>query len=94
MENETFDFVSDNFDGNVAEVILNNNIEVSRYNTMDSVRTVGMLLFNQLTVEDNGNYICIASNKLPQTTHVVILSHAVPLLVLGKPNFLMQTRTT
>ena len=89
-ENEIFDFVSDSFNGNITEVILNNNIEVSRYNTMDSFSTVGVLLFNQLTIEDNGNYNCIASNKWPQTTDVVILSHAVSLVVLDKPKFLCK----
>ena len=54
---------------------------------MDTFSTVGVLPFNQLTIEDNGNYTCIASNKLPQTTDVVILSHAVSLVVLDKPKF-------
>ena len=85
MENETtFDFVSNCFDGNITEVILNNGIEVSRYNTMDSFGTVGVLLFNQLTREDNGNYTCRASNKLPQTTDAVVLSNSIQVLVLGK----------
>ena len=86
MVNETFHFVSDSFDGNITEVILNNGIEVSRYNTMDNFSTVGVLLFKQLTREDNGTYICVASNKLPQTTRIEILSKPVHLLVLGKPN--------
>ena len=86
MENETFDFVSDSFDGNITEVILNNNIEVSTYNTMDNFSTVGVLLFDQLTREDNGSYTCVASNKLPQTTKYEISSKPVHLLVLGKPN--------
>ena len=94
MENETFDFASESFDGNITEVIMNNGIEVSSYNTMDSFSTVGVLLFNHLTREDNGNYTCIASNKLPQTTDAVLLSHAVPLLVIGKPKHFVQTRTT
>ena len=92
MENETFDFISDNFTGNITEVILNG-IEVSRYNTMDSFSTVGVLFFNQITREDNGNYTCIASNKLPQTTNAVVLSHSVRLLVLSKPKNLC-IRTT
>ena len=86
MENETFDFVSDSFDGNITEVILNNNIEVSTYNTMDNFSTVGVLLFDQLTREDNGSYTCVASNKLHQTTKFEISSKPVRLLVLGKPN--------
>ena len=90
--NGTFDFVSDSFHGNITEVILNNDIEINRYNTMDSFSTVGVLLFNQLTREDNGNYTCIAINKLPQTINAVILSNSVRLLVLGKPKFLMQSR--
>ena len=87
MENETFDFVSNSFDGNITEVILNNGIEVSRYNTADSFSTVGVFLFDQLTRENNGSYTCTASNKLPRTTDVVILSNSVHLLVLCKRNF-------
>ena len=91
MENGTFDFVGDNFTGNITEVILNNGIEVGRYNTMDSFSTVGVLLFDQFTREDDGNYTCIASNKLPQTTDAVVLSNSVLLLVLSKPD---SCRTT
>ena len=92
MENEIFDFVSYSFDGNITEVILNNGIEVSRYNTMNSFSTtVGVLLFSQLTREDSGNYTCIASNKLPQTTDAVVLSNSVRLVVLSKPKLTRMT---
>ena len=90
MKNEILDFISDNFTGNITEVILNNGIEVSRYNTMDSFSTVGVFLFNQLTREDNGNLTCTASNKLLQATDAVVLSNSVRLIVLSKQKKIMH----
>ncbi len=84
LENDTMDFVSNNYDGSVIELIEDNGLNPEMYNTMNNQSTVGVLLFEQVTRENNGDYSCIAYNQLPQTSVASITSDAVLLHVLGE----------
>ena len=84
LENDTTDFVSKYYDGSVVELIEDNGLNPDMYNTMNNQSTVGVLLFEQVTRENNGNYRCIAYNQLPQTSVAKITSDVVSLRVLGE----------
>ena len=49
---------------------------------------VSVLSFDHLERGDTANYTCTATNVLPETTILTVLSPSIPLVVLGK---LMQT---
>ena len=49
---------------------------------------VSVLSFDHLERGDTANYTCTATNMLPETTILTVLSPSIPLVVLGK---LMQT---
>ncbi len=83
LEND-MDFVSKNYDGSVVQLIEDNGLNPDMYNTMNNQSTVGVLLFDQVTRENNGNYRCIAYNQLPQTSVAKITSDVVSLRVLGE----------
>ena len=83
IDNETMDFKSKDFVGSILDLIMNNNVAINTFDTMDNHSIVGVLLFNKVVRESTGNYTCTASNKLPTTDAVSITSSPVCLLVLG-----------
>ena len=87
IDNDTMDFKSKDFMGRILDLIMNNNMAVNTFDTMDNNSIVGVLLFNNVVRESTGNYTCTASNKLPTTDAVSITSGPVRLLVLGTLTF-------
>ena len=62
---------------------------MTEFNTRDlcslgELGVVSVLSFDQLEREDTANYTCTATNSLPQTTTLTVLSPSIPLVVLGK----------
>ena len=62
---------------------------MTEFNTSDlrslgELGVVSVLSFDRLEREDTVNYTCTATNSLPQTTTLTVLSPSIPLVVLGK----------
>ncbi len=82
--NRNTDFASDTYNGNITEIILRNGLDVASFDTRDDLGSVGVLLIQNVVLEDSSTYNCLATNELPQTMVISIISEAVSLTVRGK----------
>ncbi len=82
--NRNTDFASDTYNGNITEIILRNGLDVASFDTRDDLGSVGVLLIQNVVLEDSSMYNCRATNELPQTMVISIISEAVSLTVRGK----------
>ncbi len=82
--NRKTDFASDTYNGNITEIILRNGLDVASFDTRDDLGSVGVLLIQNVVLEASSTYNCLATNELPQTMVISIISEAVSLTVRGK----------
>ena len=52
-----------------------------------------LLSFDRLVRGDTANYTCTATNMLPQTTTLTVLSPSISLVVLGKPGLIVAVES-
>ena len=58
-------------------------LTVEQIHDLGDVGVVGLLLFEEILEDDAGNYTCMATNTLPESTWMDV-SDSIPLVILGK----------
>ncbi|XP_023225164.1 Down syndrome cell adhesion molecule-like [Centruroides sculpturatus] len=61
------------------EITGNKNIEITK------LRDISILIFNNINIEDAGNYTCIASNKFGSVNHTSLLAVEAPPRWISEP---------
>ena len=66
------------------EGLLQTTFNMTDTSSLGELGVVSLLSFDRLEREDTANYTCTATNSLPQTTTLTVLSPFIPMVVLGK----------
>ena len=78
------DYLSPGYNGSIISLISMTGLSESLFHKQDDLIIVGVLYIPFALRQDSGNYSCVGSNVLPQTTMLSTVSDQVFLVVTGK----------